>query len=104
MKSIHCQEYEFLTLTSHIAGLSAFEPGRISDNFMKRFDSPTVNEEVAVSRPKKKLISFDQVMRRVSSVHWSSFLNDIHLLQTPSSSEDVRQQRDVELDEIRNVR
>merc|ERR1719341_1163450 len=68
-------------------GLSAFEPGRISDNFMKRFDSPTVNEEVAVSRPKKKLISFDQVMRR-----------------TPSSSEDVRQQRDVELDEIRNVR
>merc|ERR1719339_135560 len=68
-------------------GLSAFEPGRISDNFMKRFDSPTVNEEVAVSRPKKKLISFDQVMRR-----------------TPSSTEDVRQQRDVELDEIRNVR
>lgn len=67
--------------------MSAFEPGRISDNFMKRFDSPTVNEEVAVSRPKKKLISFDQVMRR-----------------TPSSSEDVRQQRDVELDEIRNVR
>jgi len=68
-------------------GLSAFEPGRISDNFMKRFDSPTVNEEVAVSRPKKKLISFEQVMRR-----------------TPSSSEDMRQQRDVELDEVRNVR
>merc|ERR1711971_499195 len=68
-------------------GLAAFEPGRISDNLMKRFDSPTVNEELAVSRPKKKLISFDQVMRR-----------------TPSSSEDVRQQRDVELDEIRNVR
>merc|ERR1712037_118406 len=69
-------------------GLSAFEPGRISDNFMKRFDSPTTaNEEVAVSRPKKKLISFDQVMRR-----------------TPSSSEDVRQQRDMELDEIRNAR
>merc|ERR1711971_887675 len=72
----------------HGKGLSAFEPGRISDNLMKRFDeSPTVNEEVAVSRPKKKLISFDQVMRR-----------------TPSSTEDVRQQRDVELDEIRNVR
>ena len=64
MKSIHCQEDAFLT--PHVAGLSAFEPGRISDNFMKRFDSPTVNEEVAVSRPKKKLISFDQVMRRVS--------------------------------------
>ena len=60
-------------LTPHIAGLSAFEPGRISDNFMKRFDSPTTaNEEVAVSRPKKKLISFDQVMRRVSLVHWCS--------------------------------
>merc|ERR1711971_1438591 len=72
----------------HGKGLSAFEPGRISDNLMKRFDeSPTANEEVAVSRPKKKLISFDQVMRR-----------------TPSSSEDVRHQRDVELDEIRNVR
>merc|ERR1711971_1380581 len=68
-------------------GLAAFEPGRISDNLMKRFDSPTVNEELAVSRPKKKLISFDQVMRRA-----------------PSSSEGVRQQRDVELDEIRNVR
>ena len=65
MKSIHRRE-EDAFLTAHVAGLSAFEPGRISDNFMKRFDSPTVNEEVAVSRPKKKLITFDQVMRRVS--------------------------------------
>jgi len=73
--------------TQRSASLSAFEPGRISDNFMKRFDSPSVTEEVAVSRPKKKLISFEQVMRR-----------------TPSSSEDIRHQRDVELDEIRNVR
>ena len=64
----------FLLTPHNIAGLSAFEPGRISDNFMKRFDSPTTaNEEVAVSRPKKKLISFDQVMRRVSSVHWCFF-------------------------------
>merc|ERR1712223_269335 len=68
-------------------GLSGFEPGRISDNFMKRFDSPSVNDEVPVFRPKKKLLSFDQVMRR-----------------TPSSSDDVRQQRDMELDEVRNVR
>merc|ERR1719412_200780 len=68
-------------------GLSGFEPGRISDNFMKRFDSPSVNDEVPVFRPKKKLLSFDQVMRR-----------------TPSSSDDVRQQRDLELNEVRNVR
>merc|ERR1711936_1566340 len=53
----------------------------------KRFDSPSVNDEVPVFRPKKKLLSFDQVMRR-----------------TPSSSDDVRQQRDLELDEVRNVR
>ena len=87
--------------------MTAFEPGRISDNFMKRFDSPTVNEEVPVSRPKKKLISFDQVMRRVSIIHASLkmiHISDIHLFQTPSSTEDMRQQRDVELDEIRNVR
>ena len=50
----------------HVLGLSGFEPGRISDNFMKRFDSPSVNNEVPVFRPKKKLLSFDQVMRRVS--------------------------------------
>merc|ERR1711936_1517836 len=53
----------------------------------KRFDSPSVNDEVPVFRPKKKLLSFDQVMRR-----------------TPSSSDDVRQQRDMELDEVRNAR
>ena len=60
--------------------MTAFEPGRISDNFMKRFDSPTVNEEVPVSRPKKKLISFDQVMRRVS-------IRDGHAVADPCGSE-----------------
>ena len=69
--------FTFLTPRIAFTGLAAFEPGRISDNFMKRFDSPTVNEEVPVSRPKKKLISFDQVMRRVSIIHAS--LKMIHM-------------------------
>ena len=73
MHEKHSQEFAFLAYATHIAGLSAFEPGRISDNFMKRFDSPAVTEEVAVSRPKKKLISFEQVMRRVSIGACSSF-------------------------------
>ena len=94
----------------HVLGLSGFEPGRISDNFMKRFDSPSVNDEVPVFRPKKKLLSFDQVMRRVSANMniYKNTLDSIscHLqsFQTPSSSDDVRQQRDMELDEVRNVR
>ena len=94
----------------HVLGLSGFEPGRISDNFMKRFDSPSVNDEVPVFRPKKKLLSFDQVMRRVSTTMniYKNTLDSIscHLqsFQTPSSSDDVRQQRDMELDEVRNVR
>ena len=94
----------------HILGFSGFEPGRISDNFMKRFDSPSVNDEAPVFRPKKKLLSFDQVMRRVSTNMniYKNTLDSIscHLqsFQTPSSSDDVRQQRDMELDEVRNVR
>ena len=94
----------------HVLGLSGFEPGRISDNFMKRFDSPSVNDEVPVFRPKKKLLSFDQVMRRVSTTMnvYKNTLDSISCqlqsFQTPSSSDDVRQQRDMELDEVRNVR
>lgn len=94
----------------HVLGLSGFEPGRISDNFMKRFDSPSVNDEVPVFRPKKKLLSFDQVMRRVSA-NMNIFKNTLDSIscqlqsfQTPSSSDDVRQQRDLELDEVRNAR
>ena len=40
------------------------------------------------------------VFGALSFLRW----NNLDLLQTPSSSEDIRHQRDVELDEIRNVR
>ena len=79
--------FTFLMPRIAFTGLTAFEPGRISDNFMKRFDSPTVNEEVPVSRPKKKLISFDQVMRRVS-IHAS--LKMIHIYVTYFFSRHLR--------------
>ena len=108
--SVSRQILRMCNFLCHVLGLSGFEPGRISDNFMKRFDSPSVNDEVPVFRPKKKLLSFDQVMRRVST-NMNIFKNTLDSIscqlqsfQTPSSSDDVRQQRDMELDEVRNVR
>jgi len=68
-------------------GPSPFEPGRISDIFKRRFESPTVEEDCVVSHPKKRLISFDQVMRR-----------------TPNPLDEMRDQREAEIEEVKHVR
>jgi len=65
-----------------------FNPGRINTNFIRRFESPsTVQTDSTVDRPKKRLITLDQVMRRSSN-----------------STDEMKLQREAEMEEIRSVR